>query len=165
MTRGFLLIVAGIVAFSVASGAVGAGIAAADPNLKGQTYSKAAELIASWGSKAVISSVVGDQLAMDDCIVTASKNSKFLDSSGRHQSPAVLLNLNCNPPLASAGKPGASAATPEGRKIKKDLGYLTWMNRNPSTNCADKNLDWCKQLCDKYGDSCPTGLQQYLASV
>ncbi|MBB3601838.1 hypothetical protein FHT40_001471 [Mycolicibacterium sp. BK556] len=141
---------------------VGTGIAGASgPNLTGQTYSQASEKIASWGSKAVISSVVGDQLAMDDCIVTGSSRAGFLDSSGRKQDSAFLLNLNCDGSLAAAGKPGVSAASPQGRKQAKELKSLAWYDKDP-TRCDGESLEYCKQLCQKYADKCSAELLQVL---
>lgn len=164
MNKAVLLGVGAVVAATAMSGSFGAGTAAAKgPNLSGQTYAQASEKIASWGSKAVISSVVGDQRAIDDCIVTGTNKAGFLNSSGRQQESAYLLDLNCNAPIASAGKPGASAASPQGRTAKKELKNLAWFNKDPSKNCGSQ-LAYCKRLCDKYADSCSTGVQDVLAS-
>jgi hypothetical protein len=65
--------------------------------------------------------------------------------------------------LAAAGKPGGSAASPEGRTTKKELGYLEWFNEDPSKNCASI-VAYCKLLCNKYADSCSTGLQDLVTS-
>lgn len=154
-----------MLAATVASGAFGAGVAAAKgPNLSGQTYAKASEQISGWGQKAIISSVVGDQLAMSDCIVTGSNRGTFLDSSGRKQAASILLDLNCDASLAAAGKPGLSAASTMGRKEKKELKSLAWYDKDP-TRCDSTSIEYCKQLCDKYSDECSAGLQGFLASA
>lgn len=162
MNKAVLLGVGAVIAATVASGSMGSGIAVAKgPNLSGQTYAKASEQIAGWGQKAIISSVVGDQLPMSDCIVTGSNRGTFLDSSGRKQDASILLDLNCDGSLAAAGKPGFSAASPQGRKQKKELKSLAWYNKDPS-RCEATSVEYCKQLCDKYADECSVELAQHL---
>jgi hypothetical protein len=165
MRKIVVLAVGAMMAAAVASGAFGAGVAAAKgPNLSGQTYSQASAKVASWGSKAVISSVVGDQLAMDNCVVTGSNTGTFRDSSGKKQSSEILLDLNCDASLAEAGTPGISAASALGRKEKKELKSLAWYGNDPS-RCDAKNIKYCKTLCDKYSDKCSAGLRGFLASA
>ena len=71
------------------------------------------------GQKAVIAGVVGDKLSQADCIVTRSQKADWL--KGSNFSPVtdtVLLYLNCFAKLATAGSPGNSLASPEGRAEK-----------------------------------------------
>ncbi len=144
--------------------ALGAGVAAAAPDLSGQTYGKAAAQIKSWGSTPVIATVVGDQLATDDCIVTKSAVDGNLDSSGRARSPSrFLLSLNCNATLAGPGKPGNSLASPEGRNTKQDLANIAWLNQNPSENVASSSPAWAKVICEKYPGDCSQELLDFLA--
>jgi len=92
----------------------GSGSAAAVNEYAGQTYEDAASSISDWGTP-VIASRVGSYLPTEQCMVTGSRDPSFLDSSGNHRWGTVLLDLNCNDSVASAGKPGYSAASPEGR--------------------------------------------------
>ena len=105
--------VTGLAAVSLAL--FGSGIAAAD-DYAGQTYSDASGAIDKAGQKAVIAGSVGSVLAQTDCIVTRSQQADWL--KGSNFSPVtdtVLLWLNCNAKLATAGTPGNSLASPEGR--------------------------------------------------
>lgn len=110
------------------------GISSAD--YSGQTYGTAVQQINSWGGKAVIASVVGDQLAIDDCIVTSSKNPK---SNG---GGTIQLHLNCNAALAIPGSPGNSAASPEGKAAKETIATAQWcaLPAQVGTQNCD---DWC----------------------
>lgn len=108
--------VTGLAAVSLAL--FGSGIAAAD-DYAGQTYSDASGAIDKAGQKAVIAGSVGSVLAQTDCIVTRSQQADWL--KGSNFSPVtdtVLLWLNCNAKLATAGTPGNSLASPEGRAEK-----------------------------------------------
>ena len=110
---------AGVTGFTAVSLALfGSGIAAAD-DYAGQTYSDASGAIDKAGQKAVIAGSVGSVLAQGDCIVTRSQQADWL--KGSNFSPVtdtVLLWLNCNAKLATAGTPGNSLASPEGRAEK-----------------------------------------------
>ncbi|WP_328356394.1 hypothetical protein OG976_00490 [Mycobacterium sp. NBC_00419] len=97
---------------------VGTGVAAAD-DYAGKSYSDASSAISGAGQKAVIASSVGDSVGEGDCVVTRSQKAPWL--KGDNFSPVtdtVLLFLNCNAKLASAGKPGNSLASPEGAAEK-----------------------------------------------
>jgi hypothetical protein len=97
---------AGVTGFTAVSLALfGSGIAAAD-DYAGQTYSDASGAIDKAGQKAVIAGSVGSVLAQTDCIVTRSQQADWL--KGSNFSPVtdtVLLWLNCNAKLATAGTP------------------------------------------------------------
>jgi hypothetical protein len=151
---------AGLVALISAGGANASG-----PDLSGQTYATASKSITGWGWKAEIATVVGSQLATDDCLVTSSRKSTFLDSSGKSQGLVMLLDLNCNAPLAAPGRPGNSAASPAGQVVKKELGILAWFAKSPEENCGGIHAAYCKQLCEKYADSCTPELQDYVAQL
>lgn len=110
---------AGIVGLGVMSMALfGTGVAAAD-DYAGETYSDASSALSGASEKGVIAGVVGDSVSQGDCIVTRSQKAPWL--KGDNFSPVtdtVLLYLNCNAKLATAGKPGNSLASPEGRAEK-----------------------------------------------
>ena len=129
--------------------AAATGVAAAD--FTGYTYSQASAQITKDGSKAIIASVVGDQLPMGDCIVTSSSVASNLDSSGRSRGYAVNLHLNCNASVASAGVPGNSAASPAGRTAKANIATAEWCAQ-PAQQGNSSCAIWCPQhteLCDK----------------
>lgn len=109
----------GIVGLGVMSMALfGTGVAAAD-DYAGETYSDASSALSGASEKGVIAGVVGDSVSQGDCVVTRSQKAPWL--KGDNFSPVtdtVLLYLNCNAKLATAGKPGNSLASPEGRAEK-----------------------------------------------
>ena len=148
IARIFAVLVSATLAFAV----LGPGVASADP-LAGDTYADAASKISGWGATPVIYSVVGTGLPTDECIVTSSQQSKFLNSSGGNsRSGEYLVNLNCNRKLASAGHPGNSAMSPEGREAKKDETNAEYVEKNPAV-CEknDDNAAWCVKLCQRTG--------------
>lgn len=152
----------GVLVCTMAFGLFGAGAASA--GLEGFTYAKASAMIKGWGATPVIASVVGSQLATEDCIVTNSKKSNFLDSSGRSKGYQFLLDLNCNRAVAAPGKPGNSVASAEGKSAHEEIRTMTWLGQDPDTNCAPRQ-QLCKQMCNKYADSCPAALQKYVAAL
>ena len=117
-----IIVSAGIGAAGVALGLFGAGIASAAPDVVGMTYGDAVSAIEEDGGTAKISVTVGDrQDAMGDCLVTNATDAPFVrDSDGEfgHADGEVLLALNCNRGAATAGVPGASAASPDGRAFQ-----------------------------------------------
>ena len=155
----------------VALGVFGGGTSAAIQDLTGMTYGKAAEQVKSWNWTPVIASVVGDQLALDDCIVTSSGQAANKDSSGRSRGGQLNLNLNCNAPLAAPGKPGMSAASPQGREVKakqepgiKYSQDYEWAVANGVTPWCEDNSASCKQVCDESG-SCSDDLVQFITKT
>src|SRR4029079_13807068 len=116
-----MLISAGIGAAGVALGLFGAGAASAAPDVVGMTYGDSVSAIEEDGGSAKISVTVGDrQDAMGDCLVTNAVDAPFTrynDGEAAHADGEILLTLNCNRGAATAGVPGASAASPEGREF------------------------------------------------
>lgn len=116
-------VVLGIGAIGVAAAsfaAFGSGTASAVNEYTGQTYNDAAQAISDSGQSPVIATRVGSFLPTGSCIVTGSRNSSFLDSSGVNPGGRVLLDLNCNNTFAAAGVPGNSIGSPEGRAARQD---------------------------------------------
>lgn len=144
----------GVVLFgaALAVSVLGSGVASADP-LAGDTYADAAEKISGWGATPVIYSVVGTGLPTDECIVTSSQQSNFLNSSGTNsRSGEFLVNLNCNRKVASAGHPGNSAMSPEGRAAKKDETNALYVEKHPDVcEKSDGAMTWCENLCKRTG--------------
>ena len=142
-----------VVALAVVFGYIGlcAGIATAD-SYAGQTYGDAAGKLSAKGYTPVISTVVGDQLATDDCIVTSSRKPTFVNTDNFDHGKDYLLSINCSAKLAHPGQPGNSLASPQGRQEKVVEQRAAKYNDKPE-NCA-KNLDSCKRFCDKYSGQC-----------
>jgi hypothetical protein len=130
----------------------GSGVAYADA-LTGQTYNDAVAKISEWNGEAVIATVNGGQLEMDDCIVAGWQRSIFLDSSGDNtRTREYLLHLNCNNSVATPGHPGNSAASPQGVKAKKDQEAAANINKNPDfCEQSDEIAQWCKGVCNRTG--------------
>jgi hypothetical protein len=111
----------GAVGAAAASFAVfGSGIASATNEYAGQTYADASQAISDAGQSATIATRVGSFLPTDECMVTGSRSANFLDSSGVNAGGRVLLYLNCNSTFATAGVPGNSVGSPEGRAARSD---------------------------------------------
>ena len=112
---------AGSVFAAAAASAVllGAGTAAAAPDVVGDKYSDAEEAIKEDGGSAVVASRFGDQLDEGDCIVTNAWEASFLriDASDSSQ---VNVALNCSGAYATATNPGTSVQHPLGREAKSE---------------------------------------------
>jgi hypothetical protein len=146
-----VLRVLGAAGAAAVSGAMfGSGVASADA-FAGKTYSDAAATISGWGGTPVVATVSGDQLVIDDCIVTSWHKSNFLNASGKNDRRAeYLLHLNCNSRLASPGHPGNSSVSEQGLAAKKDQQSAETINKAPKI-CEkdDKFAAWCKRVCER----------------
>ena len=130
----------------------GAGSANADNEYKGITYAQAK--VQTAGS-AVIVSRIGEYLPTDQCVVTGSR---FGNIAGVKK---VLVSLNCNAPTALAGRPGGSAATPEGKvaaqnwKTAQELSgdYAAKVEAGETPVCLrDENTNYyCSKICKRSG--------------
>lgn len=145
----------------------GSGSANAVNEYVGLTYAKAAESINQWG-KAIIATREGSYLPTDQCMVVGSRRANFLDSSGRNQGGAVLLDINCNDKSAAGGHPGNSAASPEGKKavaLRKSVEYI---NKDFADSAAEGKASWCeehvtgcKYNCEQDG-TCSAEVKEFL---
>jgi hypothetical protein len=112
-----LTVLFGAAAGVVATISVGAGIAAAAPDVVGQTYADAAQAIQAAGSKPVITTRIGGRTDEGQCIVTnAWVHTTVTQIYEKPKYDEVRVALNCNATVASAGSAGPSAASPEGRQ-------------------------------------------------
>ena len=95
----------------------GSGVAAAATDVTGQKYSDAQSALSSAGLKPVVETVVGDQKAWPDCVVTRAQKRTVQppENSGGSATNEMLVSLNCEAGIATATTPGNSAASPEGR--------------------------------------------------
>jgi hypothetical protein len=119
-----LTVLFGAAAGVAATISVGAGIAAAAPDVVGQTYKDAKNTIQGQGAAVVIATKTGGMVDEDQCIVASAWNKPSGTAIGEEPSNQVLVALNCNAAVASAGSPGNSAASPEGRQalISEEAG-------------------------------------------
>ena len=126
------------------------GLAAAksDP-LVGKKYSEASSLVSGWGADSVIETVIGSQLATDDCIVATWSRSSFRDINGKKRKGTILFNLNCNDLLASAGSPGNSATSVEGKLAKHNIKVGAWCALPAQADNAN-----CQTFCKSNGELC-----------
>lgn len=146
----------------LASAAVGAAVAGAifgampahaDNEYAGLTYEKAAESISGSGGTAVVASRVGDYLPTEQCLVTGSRAGNFLDSSGNNSGGKVLLYLNCND-TKTAGHPGYSVMTPEGKKYQQTRQTADSINEDYAQASAAGQESWCEKNADSCANFC-----------
>jgi hypothetical protein len=138
-----------IAAFASTMLTLSGGIAHADA-LAGQTYADATKTASGWGSKLIISTVVGGSLPTDQCIVTSSQKAPSVSGDNFTHRTGFLVALNCGAKLASGGSSGNSLMTPEGQAAKKDLRSVDWINTTPEgTQWCTSNTKDCKTLCDR----------------
>ncbi|MCU1699454.1 MAG: hypothetical protein JWR34_5517 [Mycobacterium sp.] len=96
----------------------GTGVASAD-DYAGQKYSDASSAASDAGQTVVVAARVGDKVSQDDCVVTRSQTAPFASANdGAHVASTVQFYLNCNGGYATAGMPGPSLGSPEGRSAK-----------------------------------------------
>jgi hypothetical protein len=95
----------------------GSGVAAAATDVTGQKYSDAQSALSSSGLKPVVETVIGDQKAWPDCVVTRAQKRTVQppENSSGSATDEMLVSLNCDAGIATATTPGNSAASPEGR--------------------------------------------------
>ena len=113
-----------VVAASASMALFGAGVAAAAPDVVGQTYEDAASTIEGDGATAIVAVTVGGYLPRDECIVTNAWDAPHIRDVGDafvHAESEVMLALNCNAGHATAVGPGPSAAHPAGRESRAAL--------------------------------------------
>jgi hypothetical protein len=90
------------------------GVAAAD-DYAGQKYSDVTSKLSDANLKGVIATRVGDLALDSDCVVESSEKAPWIKGDDfATVTDTVLLNLNCNLPVATATRAGNSAASPEG---------------------------------------------------
>lgn len=141
-----------VVATLSAMTTLGTGVSSAKDPYVGQTYAYAAGKISDRGGNPVIMTVVGSQLATNDCIVTSWRKSSYAKKDHFDHEKKVLLSLNCASKLAHGGAPGNSLASPEGRAEKAIEEKAERINNKPAI-CM-KDLDSCQRFCDKYAGLC-----------
>jgi hypothetical protein len=128
----------------------GSGSASAVDEYKGLTYEQAAEYT---GGSIKIASRVGQYLPTAQCIVTGNRVANSLDSSGNNRGYTVLVDLNCNDTM-TAGHPGYSVMSPQGKEAKalKDTG--TDISNNYAQSVEAGQPSWCEENGDKCWDYC-----------
>ncbi|WP_135356784.1 hypothetical protein [Mycolicibacterium sp. NCC-Tsukiji] len=132
------------------------GVAGADDPLQGMTYKDASAALAKdKNAKVVVSSVSGDRLARDECLVAHWKKAVMKDGTGKYVGVQYQLDLNCNGPLAAAGTPGNSLNSEVGKAEKQRLDTIDALNANPEyCNTSAQIHANCVTLCEKYKGKC-----------
>ncbi|WP_286137249.1 hypothetical protein [Mycobacterium sp. IS-3022] len=118
-------LLAAALAAAAASGValVGAGEAAAVPDVVDRTYSDAQKIIQRAGGNAVIATRVGSGADEAECLVTNAWDAAVRRPNSRGRPVAnsdVMVALNCNAAVAAPGAPGNSAMSPVGRDAKAE---------------------------------------------
>jgi hypothetical protein len=135
---------AGVVAVSAAI--FGCGVASADP-YAGETYGDAASALSGSGMTVVVGGRVGSELPTDKCIVSRSQKAPWIKGDNFQQTNnTMLLFLNCNAAVASAGKPGNSAASPEGQQAIRDEKAYEWKST------TEDGAQWCAENMKAHPD-------------
>ncbi|WP_131808766.1 hypothetical protein [Mycolicibacterium mucogenicum] len=126
---------------------IGGGIASAGDPLVGMNWADASAQITKWKMHPVFSTVVGDVVALDKCIVTSWRRDL--------KAAKVFLALDCNEQVATATSPGRSAATPTGSAIKKHNAIVQELRAHPELclKLRDQQPDLFK------GDKRPEGCE------
>lgn len=138
-------VVAGAVGVLAAS-VFGYGVASADP-YAGETYGDAASSLSGAGMTVVVGGRVGSDLPTEKCTVTRSQKAPWVKGdSFQPVNNTMLLFLNCNQAVASAGKPGNSAASPEGQQALKDERAYEWKST------TDEGAQWCAENMKAHPD-------------
>jgi hypothetical protein len=120
-----LTVLLGAAAGVAATISVGGGVAAAAPDVVGQTYNEAKQTIQAQGSAVIIATRTGGLAETEKCIVTNAWDKPSVTQPRKAPGPdTVWVALNCNAAVASAGSPGNSAGSPEGRQalISQEAG-------------------------------------------
>jgi PASTA domain len=119
------------------------------PDVTGKKYSEATAALKNAGFTAQLAAKVGDQLSQGDCLVSSQAVLASTSSFGPSQfkggggNNIVMLSLNCNGGLASAGESGNSAASPEGQAAKKLQEKVEWES-------SPDGQAWCKEAKIQY---------------
>ena len=131
--------IGGAVALSAAA-LINSGVAwATAPNVVGQKYSDATSSLGDAGYKPIVGTTVGDHLQRPDCLVTnqvARTVQPPADSSGSATNE-VVLSLNCEAAVASAGTPGFSAGSPEGSRASASQAAASASQAAQDSQTAD----------------------------
>lgn len=143
----FIVGVAGCLgAITMSALVVGSPVASADA-YAGQTYADAAGAIGGSGMTVVVGGRVGSELPTEQCTVTRSQKAPWVKGDNFQQvNNTMLVFLNCNATLASAGKSGNSAASPEGQQALKDEESYNWKGT------TEDGAAWCAENMEKHPD-------------
>ena len=142
MTKKLMILAA---AAGAATTMFGAGVASADNEFSGKTYSEALQTLQARGLTAKVSARVGDRLSEGDCIVTGFTRSATPDGGFNGKGQIVLVALDCNGAVATSGNPGYSAASPEGRAVInaaiKDQKTRDWIQTDEGQKFCETSDD------------------------
>jgi hypothetical protein len=127
----------------------GSGVAVADDAFAGKTYGEAEKALKGSGITPLIVTRAGDILDDEQCMVIRSQLRQMNDK------PVLQVYLNCNANVAAKGKPGNSAASPQGKAALNVQATADYINANPEA-CAssEKAAADCKAFCDANEGMC-----------
>lgn len=156
MKRFLAGVVGGAAALSVV---FGAGVASGDNEYEGRTFGWVQERLSG---RAVIASRTGSYLPTEDCIVTGNRRATYGNGSTK-----ILVDLNCNDTM-TAGHPGYSAATDQGKKalqlkqagVNLSRNYENSLKAERAPRC-EEIYEQCQQVCQQAG-TCSEELLDYL---
>ncbi|WP_431231586.1 hypothetical protein ACQ856_18680 [Mycolicibacterium psychrotolerans] len=132
--------------FAVTASVFSCGVASADA-YAGETYGDAAGALSGSGMTVVVGGRVGSELPTEKCIVTRSQKAPWIKGTNFQQvNNTMLLFLNCNSAVATAGKPGNSAASPEGQQALKDEQAYAWKST------TEDGAQWCAENMKAHPD-------------
>ena len=133
-------------ALTVSTAMFSCPVAAAD-YYAGQTYADAASALGGSGMTVVVGGKVGSELPTAECIVTRSQKAPWIKGENFQQTNnTMLLFLNCNAALATPGKPGNSAASPQGQQVLKDKQSYEWKST------TEDGAAWCAENMEAHPD-------------
>lgn len=147
LARGVGVLVGAVTAMAT----FGAGTASAVDEYKGLTYEQMQQY--TGGASIIVATRVGDYLPTAQCIVSGNRRSSSLDSSGNSRGGAILVDLNCTD-TKTAGHPGYSVMTPQGKEAKALRDYANSINKNYEEATAAGQPSWCEENGDKCASAC-----------
>jgi hypothetical protein len=129
-----LAAVAGVAITAFSSGVAGAQ---ESPDVLGKKYGEAAAGLHGAGYTAKVWSRTGDQIALDDCVITSQRDSSSVFKVGGDKT--ILLALSCTTVVS------ISPATPEGRAAG-ELQTTVAFHKTP------EGRQWCDEKRAAYPD-------------
>jgi hypothetical protein len=112
------------------------------PNVVGQKYGDAVGALGDAGYRPIVSTTVGDRLQRPDCLVVnqVSRTVAPPPNSSGSATNEVLLSLNCEHALASAGAPGNSAGSPVGSQASVASSIASMSAEASASQAAEQQL-------------------------
>lgn len=139
-------------AASVAAGfvtllALNTAVANADPDVVGKQYGEAKGLLYQANLRPVVSTIVGDRVAQDQCFVVSTSKVTARDSSGVATTNQVQVNLNCYARPADRTTPGFSKAnlSPDAVAVRE-----TGIEATKKWKQSEEGQEWCAETAAEH---------------